>query len=101
MFIILRLVTKNLFSSEVDESDAVHSRLTTNRHFDIDEVIIIGEGLKLAPVGRTSTFTIQSRDIDTNDVNVKITGEILSQFFESLKYKMLLNVRDVRYALII
>lgn len=71
-------VSRNLFNSVMDESDAVHSRLITSRRFDVTDLAISGEGLKLAPVGRPATFTIESRDIDTSDVSVKITGEILA-----------------------
>ncbi|XP_046654649.1 filamin-C-like isoform X2 [Daphnia pulicaria] len=68
-------LARNLFVDSVhDESDAVHSRLTSIRQFDVANVTVTGEGLNLAPVGRVTTFTIQSRDMEANDVNVKITG---------------------------
>jgi hypothetical protein len=68
-------VARNLFDSTHDESDAVHSRLTTIRQFDVASVTVTGEGLNLAPVGRATAFAIQSRDIETGDVNVKVTGQ--------------------------
>lgn len=70
-------VARNLFDAVHDESDAVHSRLTSSlqRHFDVASVTVSGEGLNLAPVGRAASFTIQSRDIETTDVNVKVTGQ--------------------------
>lgn len=74
-------MARNLFESVDDESDAVHSRLTAIRQFDVASVTVTGEGLNLAPVGRAATFTIQSRDIETTDVNVKVTGQ--RQFFSS------------------
>lgn len=79
--VFILTVARNLFESVDDESDAVHSRLTAIRQFDVASVTVTGEGLNLAPVGRAATFTIQSRDIETTDVNVKVTGQ--RQFFSS------------------
>ncbi|XP_059352458.1 filamin-B-like isoform X4 [Daphnia carinata] len=67
-------VARNLFDSVHDESDAVHSRLTAKRQIDLTNVTVTGDGLNLASVGRTTTFAIQSRDIDAKDVIVKVTG---------------------------
>lgn len=69
-------MSRNLFNSMDDESDAIHSRLLANasRHFDASSVVLAGDGLSLAPVGRTATFSIESRDIEAGDVSVKITG---------------------------
>ena len=82
-------VARNLFVDSVnDESDAVHSRLTSIRQFDVASVTVIGEGLNLAPVGRVTTFTIQSRDMEANDVNVKITGQrSVFRVFSIVNYK--------------
>lgn len=68
-------VARNLFDSVHDESDAVHSRLTAKRQIDLTNVTVTGDGLNLASVGRTTTFAIQSRDIDAKDVNVKVSGQ--------------------------
>ena len=58
-----------------DESDAVHSRLSSHRHFDVYEVAVMGEGLKLAPVGQHTTFTVQATNVEASDVTCKISGE--------------------------
>jgi len=42
----------------------------------MSSVTIIGEGLKLAPVERATTFTIQAGNIEASDVSVKVTGKI-------------------------
>ena len=58
-----------------DESDAVHHRLappTPRHHFDVYDVTVSGQGLKLAPVARAAVFTIQSRDIGADDVSVQV-----------------------------
>jgi hypothetical protein len=81
-------VARNLFVDSVhDESDAVHSRLTSIRQFDVANVTVTGEGLNLAPVGRVTTFTIQSRDMEANDVNVKITGQSSVTYFYCINRK--------------
>lgn len=72
-------MSRNLFNSAHDESaDGVHSRLqssiNSSRHFDASSVVLAGDGLSLAPVGQTATFSIESRDIEAGDVSVKITG---------------------------
>lgn len=73
-------MARNLFDSVRDESDAVHSRLTAIRQFDIANVTVTGEGLNLAPVGRAASFSIQSRELEATDVSVKVTGQRASSF---------------------
>ena len=68
------MLARNLFDSSHDESDAVHSRLQQRAAADA-AVTVTGDGLNLAPVGRAASFSIQSRDIETADVNVKVTGQ--------------------------
>ena len=68
------MLARNLFDSSHDESDAVHARLQQRAAADA-AVTVTGDGLNLAPVGRAASFSIQSRDIETADVNVKVTGQ--------------------------
>lgn len=69
-----------MFSSSAahDESDAIHSRLTSSSQtFNVSEVTVSGDGLKLAPVGKTTTFTVHSASINANDVSVKVAGTLI------------------------
>ena len=63
-----------------DEADAVHARLHQATHFDVYDVTVSGEGLKLAPVGQHTVFTVHGPGVGAADVHCKISGASTSRF---------------------